>query len=634
MRKINSKWVLTILLVLFSFLPGCSDNHSVLKDESEDLFVPINESDFEPILDVEVQPYVKKDICVEGCYDPNNPEIDFTWSNSHLPGNSTITRIIDGDEIRAAAKNTLNYDPRAIQPYEDRPSGTSPPPATTDISNPTSPPSTSETLADMEAQAKLAEDERRSAEARRELEARQAAEAELKKIVDNFQKVDREIGKSAAEYLNRLKAKSGVNPSDSAKSAWQSIGNTTKEGKAKRDLQRTAIESSLPKVEVKSDSSAAKFKTPKDSIQGIAVRRADDYLSYAKRSIENPAYNGEGKVAAEQLMFDAGNSLSMADSKYASGNNQLGDSALRVAYALADAAIALAPIAVLASSGPVAVVAFVGLEALNIAKSWYEYRTGKRLWNSEALSPFEKDMALLNVAFGFMPAAVELGSAGFSTIKGALAYTKELFSVGKSSDDIAAISTSVGKVEGLTEVTRRAGIVDRETTNDVVDAAIATKRSPETPPERAIEDLLASAEKGTARPQTPGRSERLSGFEDLKEREIAEYLEDLGRVVKANPNEGMPGAGRQADAIVDGMMVEFKTLDPGADSSTIRNQVSRSVSGEGQARTILIDGRAAGISEAEAKRGIFRALGAYGSKLDYISVIGKDYFVGYGPRPQ
>lgn len=52
----------------------------------------------------------------------------------------------------------------------------------------------------------------------------------------------------------------------------------------------------------------------------------------------------------------------------------------------------------------------------------------------------------------------------------------------------------------------------------------------------------------------------------------------------------------------------------------------------GQARNLVIDARGSGLGLAEAQRGIFRGLGVARGLLDRVTVIGEDYFVGYGPR--
>ncbi len=64
--------------------------------------------------------------------------------------------------------------------------------------------------------------------------------------------------------------------------------------------------------------------------------------------------------------------------------------------------------------------------------------------------------------------------------------------------------------------------------------------------------------------EVPRPRKEEASFTDDGERAIAEYLEAFGRKVSKNPQEGVPGAGRQGDAYVDGVVHEFKTLDPGA----------------------------------------------------------------------
>jgi hypothetical protein len=113
---------------------------------------------------------------------------------------------------------------------------------------------------------------------------------------------------------------------------------------------------------------------------------------------------------------------------------------------------------------------------------------------------------------------------------------------------------------------------------------------------------------------------------------IADYLERATGVRPTpNPLEGVAGAGRQGDAIWNGLKVEFKTLDSGASPATIRNVVNESVRRGGQARNMVIDARGTGLGRAAAERGISRALGIRRGKIDGITVIGDDYMVGWGP---
>lgn len=148
----------------------------------------------------------------------------------------------------------------------------------------------------------------------------------------------------------------------------------------------------------------------------------------------------------------------------------------------------------------------------------------------------------------------------------------------------------------------------------------------------SAENVLDSVEDLAIKPKHSGSLERFVEFADPKERSIAEYLENFGRKVEKNPREGLPGFGRQGDAIVDGINYEFKAMDPGGDSKTISNIVSKSVKNGGQARNIVIDTRGSGLSREEAQRGVFRALGANPDKLDNIAVIGEDFFIVRGAR--
>ncbi len=120
---------------------------------------------------------------------------------------------------------------------------------------------------------------------------------------------------------------------------------------------------------------------------------------------------------------------------------------------------------------------------------------------------------------------------------------------------------------------------------------------------------------------------------DPREQAIADYLQGLGRSVERNPLHHSPQGGRQADALVDGLPVEFKSLDSGG-SNSIKNAVADSVRSGGQARTIVIDGRGTGLTEGEAWRGIGRVLGiGYNrEKLDHLAVIGDGFFVGRGTQ--
>lgn len=84
-------------------------------------------------------------------------------------------------------------------------------------------------------------------------------------------------------------------------------------------------------------------------------------------------------------------------------------------------------------------------------------------------------------------------------------------------------------------------------------------------------------------------------------------------------------SGRQADAEVDSVRHEFKSLDPGADSSTIRNDVNNALRSTGQARNVIINARGSGLTIADAQRGVARVRGISRGKLDTLRIIGDDF---------
>lgn len=102
------------------------------------------------------------------------------------------------------------------------------------------------------------------------------------------------------------------------------------------------------------------------------------------------------------------------------------------------------------------------------------------------------------------------------------------------------------------------------------------------------------------------------------ERRIAEMLAQEGRTVTALPE----GSTRAADAAVDGVAHEFKTLLPGATSARVPNCLNRA---KGQASRVVIDARGSGLTRDEAVRGVARAVGAYPDRFRLVRIICDDY---------
>jgi RHS repeat-associated protein len=111
-------------------------------------------------------------------------------------------------------------------------------------------------------------------------------------------------------------------------------------------------------------------------------------------------------------------------------------------------------------------------------------------------------------------------------------------------------------------------------------------------------------------------------FFNADEQVIADMLEDEGsEVVPLATTAGQ----RSADALVNGIKTEFKTLQKGATSSTLRNSVNASIKGGGQARNIIINARDSGLTEAEATRGLSRVGGFAAGKVDSVRIIGDGF---------
>jgi hypothetical protein len=90
-------------------------------------------------------------------------------------------------------------------------------------------------------------------------------------------------------------------------------------------------------------------------------------------------------------------------------------------------------------------------------------------------------------------------------------------------------------------------------------------------------------------------------------------------------SEGFGIYGRTADARVNDISVEFKSLDPGAGDRTVKAALN---SAKGQARHAVIDARDSGLTEDQAHRGIRRFSGTpHGNRLDAVLVIGDNYTI-------
>lgn len=107
-----------------------------------------------------------------------------------------------------------------------------------------------------------------------------------------------------------------------------------------------------------------------------------------------------------------------------------------------------------------------------------------------------------------------------------------------------------------------------------------------------------------------------------QEKAIADLLASEGKTVKSLLEKNQ---GRTADAEVDGIPTEFKSLVIGATNSTVKNLINSSIRRGGQARKIIIDARGSGLTEAEANLGLQRAKNVSRGKIDSVRIIGDGY---------
>jgi hypothetical protein len=107
-----------------------------------------------------------------------------------------------------------------------------------------------------------------------------------------------------------------------------------------------------------------------------------------------------------------------------------------------------------------------------------------------------------------------------------------------------------------------------------------------------------------------------------EEKRIAEILKNEGKNIKAKAE--VPGE-RTADAEVDGVESEFKSLSPGAKNSTVRNSINNSIRRGGQSRDMIIDARGSGLTKVEAQRGLARAKNIARGKIDSVRIIGDSF---------
>jgi hypothetical protein len=219
---------------------------------------------------------------------------------------------------------------------------------------------------------------------------------------------------------------------------WKDLEDAKTQTKAKANGVISALESGTLVTQ-----GSGGFASSPASVGGDKVRRLDKYLSSVQRSLQ-----GEGPLSPQQtaIIDDAKLSNMQADSAYAKGDTERGDALVRIGYALGDAAIALSPI-VVAALAPGAAVTITVVGAVAIGKSWYEARTGTRIWDGSPLSVIDRQLAYLDVAFAMWPGTTK-----------ALGYLAELLISGKSAGESTVIKASVNAVEEMVASAKRLNV--------------------------------------------------------------------------------------------------------------------------------------------------------------------------------
>lgn len=153
---------------------------------------------------------------------------------------------------------------------------------------------------------------------------------------------------------------------------------------------------------------------------------------------------------------------------------------------------------------------------------------------------------------------------------------------------------------------------DRETTIQIVLAGIATTQ-PKSEIDHQLADLQSRIDEAP-----PDR------VFILPEKRTAYLLSHEGKHVVA---VAATNTSRSGDALVNGVLTEFKALGPGATSNTVVGRVKDSITAGGQARNLLLNTRGSGLPLSEAKRSFSRLKGNNNTKgrVDSIRIIGDDF---------
>jgi hypothetical protein len=110
---------------------------------------------------------------------------------------------------------------------------------------------------------------------------------------------------------------------------------------------------------------------------------------------------------------------------------------------------------------------------------------------------------------------------------------------------------------------------------------------------------------------------------------VARLLVAEGHDVRSRP-EGR-ALGRTADLDVCGVPTEIKSLQPGATSWTVENQLARAI---GQGLVVIVDARGSQLKRRWAERGVerFAARRSWVGAVTAVRLLGDDYQLAYDRR--
>ncbi|GHO49882.1 hypothetical protein [Ktedonospora formicarum] len=141
-----------------------------------------------------------------------------------------------------------------------------------------------------------------------------------------------------------------------------------------------------------------------------------------------------------------------------------------------------------------------------------------------------------------------------------------------------------------------------------------------------IPTTLSSSEINARLTDLQSRIDETQKSFSAREKRLAYLLSAEGHKVVAVPESNESNV-RTPDALVDGVPTEFKSLEPGATSNSVKDAITASIKGGGQARNIIVDARGSGLTLDEAQRAFnrLRHPTITRGRVDSIRIIGNGF---------